>query len=293
MRVVFSKADLDTCLAGAIAGVTRADAVVWLPGGATPAHLADPQTLCLEAGGSGQAKLRNFDHHNTALPLPPAATQAFLLAGRPPEFERLVQLNELVDTAQAFSNSQFPNASHLISGIRFVHARDPVRQFLAGVEALDRIAREGLDPFGPLPWLPDWQPYLEEKQRRMAQLPLVPGADWVQSNGLNIAFLETDAIGAPALLYRQGADVAVVFSPGFGHPPVPKYTISGNQVRVDRLLPLLNARDPGWGGPSHGTIIGSPRAGSRMAFGELRRLVENSSHLLSRTGAPQYGTTAK
>jgi len=287
MLVVFSKADLDTCLAGALAGVADGDLVVWQPGGATPEQLRDPQTLCLEAGGSGQVELRNFDHHDTALPLPPAATQAFLAAGRPPEFERLVELNEMVDTARPFAASYFPNASHLISGIRFVHARDPVRQFLAGVEALRRIAADGLDPFGPLPWLPEWQPYFEEKQRRLAEMPDIGFALW-QSNGLTIAFAETNAIGAPSLLYRHGADVAVVFSPHFGYPPVPKYTICGNQVRVDRLLPVLNARDPGWGGPAHGTIIGSPRAGSRLSFEELRRLVENSSHLLSKTGAPQY-----
>ena len=57
-------------------------------------------------------------------------------------------------------------------------------------------------------------------------------------------------------------------------PPRTKYTVVGNGVRVDSLLPMLNDLEPAnWGGPSHGTILGSPRWGSRLSVEEVIAVV--------------------
>jgi hypothetical protein len=86
--------------------------------------------------------------------------------------------------------------------------------------------------------------------------------------------VETEVIGALGALYGRGCQIAIAYSPRFGNPPVPKYTIAGNGVRVDSLLQLLNEREAGWGGPAHGTIIGSPRVGSKLKPHEVKAIVQ-------------------
>jgi hypothetical protein len=288
VQVVFQQADLDTCLAGAILGVSEEDHILWRREGATQEELADAAVLCLEAGGSGEVDRGNFDHHDTSSPLPPACVQAFVHCGRPAPYERLVEFTELVDTGQPFACPGFPNVSHLVSGIRFILELDPVRQLLAGVACLRQIAELGLDPFNSLPWREEWTPFFEEKQRRLDHLASVAStAELARWKNLTIGFAETGAVGAPGALYELGADVAVVYAPSYGCPPAPKATISGKGVRVDGLLPMLNACEPGWGGPAHGSIVGSPRAGTRLSFQELRALVEsNAWRLTPRGGVP-------
>lgn len=289
MRVVFQQADLDTCLAGTILGVTGEDCVTWRHEGALPEELADPAIVCLEAGGSGEVDRNNFDHHNTSLALPPACVQAFVHCGRPEKYERLVEYAELVDTGRPFACPGFPNVSHLVSGVRFLYAPDPVRQFVNGVTCLRAIADLRLDPFAPLPWREMWAPFFEEKQRRLKELEsLVSKVQFVRWDGLKLGFAVSSVIGAPGVLYELGADVAVVYAPQFGHPPAPKATISGKGVRVDGLLPVLNAVEPGWGGPAHGTIIGSPRCGTVLSFSQLRELIESNSWRLERVGGVRY-----
>ncbi|MFQ5741773.1 MAG: hypothetical protein ACE5JX_22475 [Acidobacteriota bacterium] len=287
MRVVFQQADLDTCLGAAILGIGAEDQILWRRTGATAAELADPSVVCLEAGGSGRTDLNNFDHHDTPQALEPACVQAFEWRGRPSIYARLVDYGRLVDTAGPLPDNGFPSVSHLISGVRFVHAAQPEKQFLESASVLARIAELGLDPFQPLPANREWEPYLLEKRRRMEELPAaLAGAELEDHAGLRIAFLATDVIGAPGALYRGGADVAVVFNPRYGIPPLGKFTIGGNGVRVDILLPLLNAVDPGWGGPAHGTIIGSPHAGTSLSFSDLRRIVIENVSLMKRDSNP-------
>ena len=274
MRVVIQRPDLDTCLAGAILGVEETDPVIQRPEGATPQELEDPEVICLEAGGSGQVERRNFDHHDPRLALPPAATQAFAFAGRPAEYAPLVEYNEVVDLClDSPLRPPFPNVSSLISGIRFVHADDPVRQFREGVAALKLIARRGIDPFDRLPALACWDLYLEEKARRLAELNRHPlPAEFVLCGRTKIAFSTSQLVGAVGALYRQGADVAVLARP-LEQSGTWKYTIAGRNVQVAGLLPALNRLEPGWGGPAHGTIIGSPWRGSTLAPETVRAVV--------------------
>lgn len=275
MLVVFQQADLDTCLAAAISGVTEADPAFHRHNGALPDELADSAVLCLEAGGSGQAHLNNFDHHNTAQPLYCAARQAFVAFNHPAEYRLLVEFAEVVDTGGPRLSAPFPNVSHLVSGIRIWLSEDPVGQLRTATTQLRRISQMRLDPFEPLPRLPDWACFFETRRHATERLAVsLAAAEVVRVGNLNVAFAETASIGAPGFLYHKGAQIAVVHRPG-------KFVIGGNGIRVDGLLPFLNAGDPGWGGPAHGTIIGSPRSGSKLTFTEVRKIVEESCRMLS------------
>jgi hypothetical protein len=291
MLYVIQRVDLDTCLTGAILAAREEDAVLHRPHGASPEQLADPSITCIEAGGSGQVELRNFDHHDTRQNLPPAATQAFEFAGKPALYLPLVEYNEMVDlNAPSPLRPPFPSVSSLISGIRFVHAQDPVRQFRIGVRALRRIAQLGLDPFDRLPWRAEWAPYLEEKARRLWELSQTPMAvELVRSGSRTIAFATTALCGAVGALYRQGADIAVVARP-LDNAGTLKYTIASRGPRLDRLLDAFNRLEPGWGGPSHGTILGWPWQGSRLPFAVVRRIVLwGLAHTEERLAQPEEG----
>jgi hypothetical protein len=176
---------------------------------------------------------------------------------------------------QRFAAPAFPSVSNLISDLRFALAPDAVAQFRRGVEVLQQIAELGLDPFAPLPAREEWTPYLEEKRRRMLELQeAVRETELGHLGALTVGYAETGAAGAPGRLYQMGADVAVVRHQLSRQATLAKYTISGDGVRVDGLLPFLCALEPGWGGPAHGTIIGSPRWGSRLSFAEVCSVVE-------------------
>jgi hypothetical protein len=286
VRFAYQRPDLDTCLAGTILGFDEMSAAVFRPLGALADELADPGFICLEAGGSGQTELNNYDHHATRLPLAPACAQAFAARGRPARYRRLVEFTEIVDQwHRSDMMPGFPNVSHLISGIRFVHFADPERQLRAGISALRRIAESGLDPFASLPWLPEWAEYLEEKTRRVEVLHTLPReVELVRRGRLVFGFLRSAVPGAVGAVYAAGADVAVVSNPAATGPAACKYTIAANQIRIDPLLPVLNSRESGWGGPSHGTIVGSPRAGSHLPFCVVRNIVlENASLLRGRS----------
>ena len=274
MQIVIQRPDLDTCLAGAILGAEDSDPVVYRAEGATPAELADPAVICLEAGGSGQVERGNFDHHAPGCDLPPAATQAFVYAGRPPAYARLVEYNEVIDLCLPSPlRPPFPSVSSLISGIRFLHAQDPVCQFRQGVRALRLVAERGIDPFDRLPAVAEWAPYLEEKSRRLSELNQAPlAAEMVTCGRTKIAFSTTTLVGAVGALYRQGADIAVVARP-LETGGTWKYTIAGRNVRVSGLLEALNRLEAGWGGPAHGTIIGSPHRGSTLPLEAVRAIV--------------------
>jgi hypothetical protein len=149
-------------------------------------------------------------------------------------------------------------------------------QLLRGIEICATLLEQRIDPFGLMPELPEWKEYIEAKrQNNEAIREALQSAQFFETEGGRKAgFVETDVIGALGALYHLGCQIAIAYSPRFGNPPIPKYTIGGNGVRVDTLLPILNEKEPGWGGPAHGTIIGSPRVGSQITPKEVIALVE-------------------
>ena len=161
MRVVLQQVDLDTCLTGLLLGA-----------GAAPAELADPAVTCIEAGGSGQTELNNFDHHDAAGSWPPACVQALRAAGAAgsPALERLVAYVAEVDLGRAPVRDWETDAaeglslSSVFSGMRLT-VRDPREQFFAGLGVLRTVLEESIDPFGPMPPRPAWQVYADAHRR--------------------------------------------------------------------------------------------------------------------------------
>jgi hypothetical protein len=198
--------------------------------------------------------------------------------------ERLVQYVEILDTAGPTAlppspTPGFPTLSALFSGMRLTFA-DPAEQFMRGLDVLARVLEGGINPFGLMPQRPEWRDYVDAKRRDIEGVAKAKAAAeiFTTRSGRRAGFLETEFIGAVGALYELGCEIAIAYNPRFcppsGGEPIAKYTIAGNNgIRVDHLLPHLNALEEGWGGPAHGTIIASPRSGSGVPPGEVKLLV--------------------
>ena len=298
------KIDLDTVGAAWLLGVTREDQVEIVRGEASQEDLADPSVLCIEVGGSGRVDEENFDHHAEGGPTASATSQAAdrvypvgeclhgwldcscceQSAGRPYGWgwaQRLVEYIDLLDTqgpeslrARTGGNVQFPTLSDVFAGL-LLSERDPVEQLHRGVELLKMAVETVPNPFGTIN---GFDAYAEAKAANNAAVAkAVESAQWGSTRaGHRLAFLETDFFGAPGALYGRGAEVVVAYSPHFGNPPVPKFTVAGNGVKVDSALQALNALEEGWGGPPTGTIVGSPRSGSKLTLAQVLRIVSDA-----------------
>jgi hypothetical protein len=159
--------------------------------------------------------------------------------------------------------------SDVVSGMLLTE-RDPVQQLHKGIEILREVVEKGYDPFGEIPGFDAYVAAKAENSRQVAAA--VENARWETSRGgLQVGILETQFPGAAGALYGAGAHVAVLLNPDFNG--VRKFTVAGNGIRVDAVLPVLNRLEPGWGGPATGTIIGSPREGSNLSLDEVARIV--------------------
>lgn len=275
MRVLIQKPDMDTCLTAFTLGVRAGTCEVEVLRGEAPQQdLNNAKVLCIEAGGSGQVHLNNFDHHNAESYLPPACLQALTLKGSyTPGMRRLVEYVAQVDEARPIQPpAAFPSLSNLFSGMLFVE-KDPVRQLLAGIDIFAAILEWDIDPFGTMPSLAKWAGYVEAKRRNSEELGamLARAQFFFSAKGRKIGFSEHQAIGGISALYTQGCSVVILYSREFGDPPVPKFTIAGNKVSVFHLKAILDRWEEGWGGRD--TILGSPRRGSFLAKETVIRLV--------------------
>lgn len=286
MRVVIQQVDLDTCLTALLMGVTSGDEVVVVRGGASESDLLDPGTICIEAGGSGRIAEGNFDHHDAGGPVEPACRQAFTV--KHPLDTRLAGLVDYVaahDVAAGGHTGQSSGRDResltlpaLFSGLRLT-IPDAKEQLFAGLDVLRIVLAESIDPAGPMPDRAEWTTYVNAKRAAWKALKdLHNQAEIFETvSGLKAGFIESDAIGALGVLYSMDCDIAIAYSPRFKAPDggvLPKYTIGGRSGgRVDSLLPALNALELGWGGPSHGTIIASPRNGSQLRPKQVKGIV--------------------
>jgi len=264
-------------------------------GQASPADLDDESVLCIECGLDDMdwADKENFDHHIENGPENSATMQAFdhvdfLLDHKPiavshqelvEDFRKaygsLAEYIDLLDTKgpEALRHRQkqvrFPTLSDVFAGMLLTE-RDPVKQFHEGVRILYNIN----NPFGTIDGFDQYAKAKADNDRQLALA--VKRAKWtITKTGHKLAYLETDFYGAPGALYGRGAEIVIAYSPKFGNPPVPKFTIAGNSIRVNGLLPLLDAQEEGWGGPATGTIIGSPRGGSKMTLKAVLKIVKD------------------
>lgn len=290
------KIDLDTVGTTFLLGVTREDAVIAVRGNATLEDLADPSVICIEVGGSGQVDQNNWDHHASDGPQDSATLQAMNQQrdanwvacstdereSFEVEYSQLVEYIDLLDTQgpealhhRTGGSVEFPTLSDVFVGLLLCE-RDPVEQLHKGIEFLQSVLTTGQNPFGTIC---GFESYAEAKRVNNAQMAeAVKSAQWAttQTGRKKLGFLETEFGGAPGALYGAGAEVVVAFNPTFGNPPVPKFTIAGNSVKVDSALPALNELEQGWGGPPTGTILGSPRAGSSLTLEQVVEIVKNA-----------------
>ena len=310
-RVLVGKIDLDTVGVAYLLGVTRKDTVEALRGETSQENLLDPSVLCIEVGGSGMVETCCFDHHAEDGPTDSATLQAakvkYGLCGgcsgptaNPPycnegdcnlwfspgsgwtsKLHQLVDYVNLLDTKGPESlrdrtggNVEFPTLSDVFAGLLLTE-RDPVEQLHKGIELLATVIEEGINPFGTVP---GFNAYAEAKVENNQQIVLaVKSARWETTVvGRKFAILETEFFGAPGALYGAGAEVVVAFNPTFGQPPVAKFTVAGNGIRVNEALQALNALEEGWGGPPTGTIIGSPRSGSTLTLEQVVEIVRKA-----------------
>ena len=278
MKVVIHQVDMDTALTALICGASAADEIIVTRGEAGPEYLANPQIVCIEVGGSGEVDKNNFDHHDPNLNLPPACVQAFEVKGGADELKRLIDYVAAIDVDPTvlpkFSGEI--TLSYIFSGMRLL-VKKPRKQLIEGIKIFKKVLLMRLDPFGVMPEEPEWEEYIKVKksQKEGIEKAKKDAIIFTSKKGLKIGYLETNFIGAPGALYQLGCHIAIAYNPNFGNPPRPKFTISGNKVRISLLLPILNKLEPGWGGPSHGTIIGSPREGTRLRPDEIIRIVKN------------------
>ncbi len=280
MKVLIQKVDMDTCLTAFILRVSEQDEVVVLQGDAPPEDLANPNVICIEVGGSGQTHLNNFDHHEPSGPTEPACKQAYYLKRGDNALERLVDYVSILDLkggAGVPQETEPPYLSGVFSGM-LLSTPDPKEQLLKGIKIFSTVLKEGIDPFGTMPPLPEWEEYLRAKESSLEQADEVKTRVKVikSKSGLEIGYVESEYMGTVSIIYNLGCKIAVVYHPSYGFPPRRKFTIAGNDFRVDHLKPILNALEPGWGGPATGTILGSPKEGSKLTLEQVVEIVRQN-----------------
>ena len=265
-KVIFQKADLDTCLTAFLMGITSRDNIRYSIGEASESDLNNAGVICIEAGGSGMVSLNNFDHHNIELYLPPACRQALSLQKEnDPDIIRLVDYASMIDEPRGeLLFIEFPSLSNLFSGLLLTE-KDPVEQFRKGVDLLQTVLIEKIDPFKTMPMKTEWQPYIQAKMNNLEHLKeQMKNVEYHQSiNNLKIGFCQSEAIGGIQFMYDQGCQVVIMFNPRFGQPPIPKFTIAGNNINVFKLITSFDKLEKGWGGRD--TILGSPRKGTAIS----------------------------
>jgi hypothetical protein len=152
--------------------------------------------------------------------------------------------------------------------------RDPKEQFFKGIELLRAVVESRPDPYGTIKGFDSYAAAKAENDRQVAGVVKTANWDTTQS-GLRIASTESRFIGALGALYEAGAKIAIVLNPDFNG--IRKFTVAGNGVRIDAILPELNAREQGWGGPATGTILGSPqKISSKLTIEEIVEIVKNA-----------------
>ncbi|MBK1700197.1 hypothetical protein CKO22_04490 [Thiococcus pfennigii] len=264
--------DLDTAVTALVISVDAQNRILAAPAGATPAQLADPNVLCIEAGGSGDVARNNFDHHDTAQGLPPVCVQALALrSGEHPALERLVRYAAAVDLRQPLAApAVFPTLSGVFSGMR-LSVPTPAAQLHAGLALLRTVLEREIDPFSTMPALPEWRGYIAARRAESDALAAdLRRARLFRTNAGRLAgYVESRRFGALGGLYRMGCEIAVACHPAFGDPPRRKYSIGSIGLDLSALTEQLNRLAPGWGGPAHGTVIAS---GSSTELGSTDRL---------------------
>lgn len=275
MGYIFQKPDMDTVLAAFILGWEDTNDLICVQGDAPQSALNDRRIYCLECGGSGQTWLGNFDHHTPGRPLPPACVQAYHWMRR----NDLALLSLVLYVAAVDTGAHLPGRnkarlglSNIFSGMRLVLISE-MDQFRAGIAIFKTILTKKIDPCMSMPFLAEWMTYMtaKEKQRDDLSAYRVNVVWFTTKAGMQGGFLECPLPGVHGLLRSLGCRVSI--AAGLKYQGRRVVSIAGDNLPVNGLLPVLNSIEPGWGGPSHGSIIGSPRSGTSLEEGTIIKIV--------------------
>jgi hypothetical protein len=266
-ETLFGKVDLDTLTTAFVLGLNPARVLFRnVKGSASSEALADKSVMAIEVGGSGRTAENNFDHHSS----PSETGTTVNLSACAQALERLAKLVRYVDELDRGVLSEraqgFPSLAQLTSGM-LLCVKNPEQRMSAGLELLAAVVQSGVDPYGSMESLLDdvagareWAKAKREHEAKADDV--LEEANWLTTkNGLRIAYVETDWIGAPGALYGRGAQIVVALNPAMdsGGQKIRKFTVAGHKANIIPALEKLNELEDGWGGPSHGTIGGSPQ----------------------------------
>lgn len=277
-EVLFGKVDLDTILTALVMGVNPIEqAFVAIAGSASAVQLADPSILCIEVGGSGRVDKNNFDHHLPGQTSLSAAAQSL---------ERMARIIRYVDDLDCgrmdktvLNKAGFPTLAQLISGMLLV-VKSPKKQMEQGLIVLREVLHSGIDPYGCMEPILDSIPHARwwAAQKKLHERDLdkvYTDAQWfTTASGCKLAVIETELIGIPGTLYGKGADLVIAFNPKFEVKGkcIRKFSVCGNEIKVNSILEKIE--ETGWGGPQHGTFVGSPTdKSSNLTIEEVKDLV--------------------
>lgn len=286
-EVLFGKVDLDTMTTAIVLGLNPAETVFrFVTGSANAQALNDASVACIEVGGSGRTEKNNFDHHAP----PSLAGKTINLSACAQALERLARLVRYVDELDRGArraedgDGTFPSLAQLISGM-LLCVKKPEERMTRGMEILKEVLQSGIDPYGCmepiLATIPEAKIWTSAKRKHDALfVEVCASAQWfTTASGKKLAVVETTWIGAPGALYGQGAEVVVCLNPAMecGPTTIRKFTIAANNNSVLPALQELNKLEQGWGGPSHGTIGGSPQGvSSQLTAESVVRVVQES-----------------
>lgn len=285
-EILFSKVDLDTIATSLVLGINPLDQKLHCKGSASENELSDSSTLCIEVGGSGRISENNFDHHESSsferIPDLSACAQAL---------ERLACLIRYVDEVDRGMRPDvqgakigFPTLVQLVSGMKLI-VKDPEVQLAKGLEIFRTVLQAGIDPYGCMDiisrHLPEAQEWIQAKREheQLFEEVCTHANCFTTENGINVAVVETSWIGVPGALYGKGADLVIVFNPSFEQSGkiIKKFTVAARKesgLKVSPALSELNKLEKGWGGPAHGTIIGSPTGkSSNLSLTQVTNIV--------------------
>lgn len=275
------KLDLDS-LATAIFARRTFDAVEFVTANtSTPegreqlvAWLVDPEVVCIEVGGSGQANLNNFDHHQTGLELACALAQYVAKNGGDAAWRKLA---EYVNAFDSYGPSAVRDltVANIEKGMRLA-AEDqkwPTEKLLAEVEVLlDAVLDLGgeadnAEVVAKVAAMGAFTPALArvaEEDRLIAELKTATQTIVLPSERKLGVVTSPYRGNAAAIVTGLGNDYAAVFNPAFQGG---KWTFSVSFAHksgdLTAFFAALNKIEPGVGGRA--AVGGSAQASKLTA----------------------------
>jgi hypothetical protein len=155
---------------------------------------------------------------------------------------------------------------------------EPQKRLECGQEIFRTVLWAGIDPYTQsmeaiLDHIPQARSWAEAKRVHESNFTevLEHAQFYSTKGGRKLGVVETKWVGAPGALYGVGCDLVIALNPAhqIQGSTIRKSTVATQRGKGISLLPdaldaleaieLLKSGLGGWGGPDHGTIIGSPQ----------------------------------